>query len=62
MLPLSMSIRYTDGIGKVKTRSFNGVRKDLTDVQMKDFAYNSKQLTGFIEVNSAVLTTKRSLV
>ncbi|OHW61283.1 hypothetical protein EUAN_23640 [Andreesenia angusta] len=62
MLPLSIAIKFTDGLGKVKTRTLQGVRKDLTDTQITDFAINTPALMGFLEVNSAVLTTRRAIV
>lgn len=62
MLPLSISMRYTDGYGKSRTRTLAGVRKDLTDVQIKDFAYNTAELMGYVNIMSAVLTTRRAIV
>lgn len=62
MLPQSISISYTDGVGKRRTRSLGGVRKDLTDDQLKDFAFNSAELMGFLEVTNTVITTKRTLI
>jgi hypothetical protein len=62
MLPQSISISYLDSLGKRRSRNFAGLRKDLTDEQIKDFALNSEELTGFLEVTNAVITTKRTLV
>lgn len=60
-IPQTLSISYTDGIRR-KSKTFGGLRTDLTDDQIKDFAFNSAELVGQLEVMNTVVTTKRTII